>query len=203
MFLQKSLIAYLFILVASWSYSQVVVVNITLINTDSGVLAVLSEKLSYNSLIMAEQAIIHSSFESIKNNKREIRAFEYEKNDHDKSLGLSLALNEGINSLIIGTPLVFPSNYPFYHTLAKYDYFTREKIINLAIEGVIVLERNNRIRNLNTQELYALNRNMLTRLMESNRNVYQNSLFIIIASMLSNLVILSESDLEIILGLNL
>ena len=200
---KKSSITYLFILAVFWSYSQFVVVNITLINTDNGVLTVLSEKLVYNSLIMAEQVIIHKGFESIRDNKGEIRSFEYEKNSYDRSLAASLALNEVINSLIIGVPLVTPSSFPFYHTLAKNDYLIREKLINLSIEGVILSQRNNRIRNSNTQELYALNRKMLTSLKESNSNVYKNALFIIIASMLSNIATLSDSDLETILSLNL
>ena len=200
----KKLTTYiLFIFISSPVFSQFVIVNITWINTDKPLLGVLSQKLAVNSIISSQQALIHTGLKDIKNSKIRTRIKEYERNRHDKSLAVPLATNLAINNLLLGAAIVTPSSFPFYITAAKNEYFVRELAINDAIALQIALTKNNRIRNANTQELYSLNRKMLTKLTKTNKNAHKNAAFVIVASLLSKVATMPASELDQILSLGL
>lgn len=181
-------------------FSQFVIINITWINTDKSLLGVLSQKLAVNSVILTEQTYIHNGLKDIRDSKIKTRKKEYERNKHDKSLKIPLLQNQVINNLLLGTVLLTPSSFPFYITAAKNEYFSRELAINNLIALKIALEKNNRIRNANTQQLHSLNRKMLTNLTKTNKNVHKNATFVIVASLLSKTATMPASDLDQILS---
>lgn len=185
------------------AHSQLVVLNITWINTDKPLLGVLGQKLTVNSFIASQQALIHTGLKDIKNSKVQIRINEYEKNKYDGSLKIPLAKNLLINNLLLGSSIITPSSLPFYITAAKTEYFVRELLFNDLIAVKIALARNNKIRNANTQELYSLNRKMLSKLKKTNRNAHKNAAFVIIASLLSRAATLPADDLNQIISLGL
>ncbi len=185
------------------AFSQFAIVNITWINTDKSLLSVLGKKLTVNSIITAEQTLIYTGLQNILKSKIATRIQEYEWNKHDRSLAVPLALNLTINNLLIGAPLATPSSFPFFITAAKNEYFIRELAINNVIALQIALVKNNNIRNVNTQELYSLNRKMLTKLKMTNKNARKNAAFVIVASLISKAAAMSESDLNQILSLGL
>jgi len=199
----KLIICVLFMFVTFQSFSQFVIINITWINTDKSLLGVLGQKLAINAAITAEQAIIHKALDDIRYSKIATRIKEYEKNKYDGSLKIPLAFNLTVNTILIGAPILTPSSFSLYATVAKTEYFVRELAINSTIAGAIALERNNNIRNVNTQELYSLNLKMLTKLKNTNKNVHKNAAFVIIASLLSKAANMSQSDLNKILSLGL
>lgn len=184
-------------------FSQFVITNITWINTDKPLLGVLSQKLATNAIIFSQQTLIHTGLKDIKASKVDTRTKEYERNRYDRSLALPLGLNLAINNLLLLTPIATPSSFPLYTTVAKNEYFIRELAINNTIALQIALTRNNNIRNVNTQELYSLNRKMLTKLKKTNKNAHKNALFVIVASLLSKAATMSNDDLETILSLGL
>lgn len=185
------------------AHSQFFVINITWINTDKPLLGVLGQKLAVNSFISSQQALIHTGLKDIKNSKVQIRINEYEKNKYDGSLKIPLAKNLLINNLLLGASIITPSSFPFYITTAKTEYFVRELAINDLIAVKIALARNNKIRNANTQELYSLNRKMLSKLKKTTRNAHKNAAFVIIASLLSRAATLPADDLNQIISLGL
>lgn len=200
---KKLTVCIFFMFVSFYAYSQFIVFNITWINTDKPLLGVLTQKLAVNSLILSQQTLIHTGLKDIRDSKIQIREQEYEKNKYDKSLRVPLALNLTINQLLLGAPIVTPSSFPFYITAAKNEYFIRELAINDVIALQIALTRNNNIRNANTQELYSLNRKMLTKLKKTNKNAHENAAFVIVASLLSNVATMPASELNQILSLGL
>lgn len=183
--------------------AQFVIINATIINTDSGLLKILTEKLAVNTAILVEQKLIYDGLTDIKNSKIEIRSREFEKNKYDNSLKVPLATNLAINNLLIGTVIATPTKMPFYHTAAKNEYFIRELAINNAIALQMALSRNANIRNVNTQELHSLNRKMLNKLKKTNENPHRNAAFILLTSLLAQKVSLSGEDLNQILKLGL
>lgn len=189
--------------VSFYAHSQFVVINITWINTDKPLLGVLGQKLAVNFFIASQQALIHTGLKDIKNSKIQIRINEYEKNKYDGSLKIPLAKNLLINNLLLGASIFTPSSFPFYITAAKNEYFVRELAINDLIVAKIALVRNNKIRNANTQELYSLDRKMLSKLNKTNKNAHKNAAFVIIASLLSRAATLPADDLNQILSLGL
>ncbi len=202
--MHRKLITYSLLIFISFPvFSQFVVVNITWINTDKPLLGVLSQKLAVNAIVLSQQTLIHTGLKKIKESKIEIRKNEYEKNKYDRSLAVPLGANLVINNLLLGAPMVTPSSFPFYITAAKNEYFIRELAINDVIALQIALTRNNNIRNTNTQELYSLNRKMLTKLSKTNRNSHKNAAFVIVASLLSKVASMPQSELDEILSLGL
>lgn len=216
----KLIICIVFMFVTFQSFSQMVV-NITWINTDRPLLGVLKQKLVLNTLIKAGQLVIHEALDEIRDSKMDIRRKEYEVNNHDSSLRGAVGINSAINGALMGG-LVIPvglntaikdvfvtapelpsSPFPFYNTLAKNEYFTRELFINMLIGSEIVLQRNTNIRNSNTQELHSLNVKMLTKLKKTNKNVHENAVFVIVASLIAGAATMSDSDLNTILSLGL
>lgn len=200
---KKLSVCFFLLFVSFHAYSQFVIINTTWINTDKALLGVLSQKLAVNSIILSQQTLIHTGLKDIKNSKIAIRIKEYEKNKYDRSLAVPLATNLAINNLLLGAPIVTPSSFPFYITAAKNEYFIRELAINDAIALQIALARNNKIRNANTQELYSLNRKMLTKLKKTNKNAHKHAAFVIAASLLSRVATMPADDLNQILSLGL
>lgn len=200
---KKTIICILLAFSSIHVFSQFVIVNTTWINTDKPLLGVLGQKLSVNALILSQQTLIHTGLKDIKTSKVETRKNEYEENRYDRSLAIPLGLNLAINSLLLLPLTVSTSTFPFYITAAKTEYFTRELAINYTIAAQIILTRNNNIRNVNTQELYSLNRKMLTKLKKTNKNAHENAVFVIVASLLANVATMSNGDLETILSLGL
>lgn len=184
------------------TYSQVIV-NVTIINRDSELLEILAKKTAYNSAILASQTFIYEGLKEIKKSKIETRIKEYEKNDYDKSLKIPIASNFAINNILLGTAIGARSTLPFYNTIEKNEYFTRELAINNSITSLIAISRNSNIRNANTQELYSLNQKMLSKLKYTNENAQRNALFIILASLLAKTRTMPLSDLNDILSLGL
>lgn len=199
----KLIVFIFFMFVSLHAFSQVVVFNFTWINTDKPLLGVLNQKLSVNSIISSKQTLIHTGLRDIRNSKIQIRKKEYEENKYDGSLKVPLATNLLTNNLLLGAPLVTPTSFPFFITLAKIEYFTRVLAINDYIAIKIALERNNRIRNANTQELYSLNLEMITKLKKTNKHAHKTAAFVIVTSLLSNVAAMPTSDLDEILTLGL
>jgi hypothetical protein len=191
------------IFISFHAFPQFVIVNVTLINTDSGLLSILATKSAVNSAILAQQTLIYTGLKDIRKSKIETRVREYEKNEYDRSLKVPLASNLVINNLLLGAAIATPSSLPFYHTAAKNEYFVRELAINDAIALQIALARNDNIRNVNTQELYSLDRKMLDKLKKTNENGQRNAAFVILASLLAKTATLSASELDEILSLGL
>ena len=115
---KKITICIVLMLISFHSFSQLFVVNLTWINTDRSLLRVLTQKIAINSAIIAQQTLINTSLQSILVSKRATRLKEFEHNINDPNLRVALALNLAINTLVIGTPIVTPSSFPFYVTLA-------------------------------------------------------------------------------------
>lgn len=200
---KKNIISIFLLFISFHTFSQFVVINITWINTDKPLLGVLSQKLAVNAIIISQQTLIHTGLTDIRDSKIQTRIREYERNSYDRSLAVPIALNSTINGILLGTPTITPSSFPFYITVAKNEYFIRELAINGTIATDILLTRNNNIRNVNTQELYSLNRKMLTRLKKANKNAHANAAFVIFASLLSKTASMPASDLNQILSLGL
>ena len=185
------------------SFSQFVIINITWINTDRALLGVLGQKLAVNTARLAAQTIIDQSFKAISTSKRNIRMYEYEENKYDGNLKPAVALNTLINGILLGIPLATGTLFSFYATPAKNEYFARELAINVLVGANMQLVRHTSIRNANTQELYALNDKMLTKLKETNKNVHKNAAFVIGASLLCRGANMSSKKLDTILSLGL
>jgi hypothetical protein len=200
---KKSIIFILLVFSSFHVFSQFVIVNIIWINTDKPLLGVLTQKLSVNAVILSQQTLIHTGLKDIKTSKVETRIKEYEKNKYDRSLAIPLGLNLATNSLLLLPLTISSSTFPFYITAAKNEYFTRELAINYTIAAQIILTRNNDIRNTNTQELYSLNRKMLTKLKKTNKNAHKNAVFVIVASLLAKAATISDEDFEQIISLGL
>jgi hypothetical protein len=200
---KKSIIFILLVFSSFHVFSQFVIVNIIWINTDKPLLGVLTQKLSVNAIILSQQTLIHTGLKDIKTSKVETRIKEYERNTYDRSLAIPLGLNLATNSLLLLPLTVSTSIFPFYITAAKNEYFTRELAINYTIAAQIILTRNNDIRNTNTQELYSLNRKMLTKLKKTNENAHKNAVFVIVASLLAKAATISDEDFEQIISLGL
>ncbi|MFB3390092.1 hypothetical protein [Flavobacterium sp. LAR06] len=192
-----------FMLTSLHAFPQFIVINITVINTDKGLLRILTEKSAVNSAILANQTLIYTGLKDIKDSKIETRIREYERNKHDRSLQVPIASNLLLNNLLMGAAITTRPLLPFYNTAAKNEYFIRELAINDAIAFQIALTRNGNIRNANTQELYSLDQKMLSKLKKTNENGQRNAVFIILTSLLAKTATLSESDLNKILSLGL
>lgn len=192
-----------FMFISFHGFAQFVIVNTTLINTDSALLKILGEKSGYNATIVAEQTLIYTGLKDIKNSKIETRVREYEKNGYDKSLTVPLASNLAINTVLYGTALGTRTLLPFYRTAQKEEYFARELAINNLIALRIGITSNGSIRNANTQELYALDQKMLAKLKKTNESGQRNAALIILASLLAKTASLSADELNTIFSLGL
>ncbi|MCX2681922.1 hypothetical protein OOZ15_18365 [Galbibacter sp. EGI 63066] len=201
--IKKWSLSIVFLIVSLQGFSQFVVFEITWINTDRTLLQILGQKSAVNSAMLVQQTLIHQGLKDIRRSKQEIRKKEFEINRHDKSLAVPLGLNLTINNLLMGTPIVAPSSFPFYITAEKSEYLTRELAINNSIAGLISSVRNTNIRNANTQELYSLNQKLLAKLKKTNRHAYKDASFIILASLLANVATMPADDLSTILSLGL
>ena len=200
---KKLIVCIFFMFVSFHAFSQWIVVNITWINTDKPLLGVLGQKLALNSIIMSQQKLIHTGLKDIRNSKIRSRIKEYERNRYDGSLKFPVATNLMFNNALLLPLKITPSSFPFYITAAKDVYFTRELAINDLIAIRIALTSNKKIRNANTQELYSLNRKMLTKLKKTNKNAHKNAAFVLVASLLSNVATIPQSRLDSILKLGL
>jgi hypothetical protein len=200
---KKIIFSTAFMFISFHVFPQFIIINATIINTDSGLLEILTEKALVNSIILGGQTGIYTGLKDIRTSKIETRIREYEKNKYDRSLKVPLASNLAINNLLLGTAITTRYALPFYNTSAKKEYFIRELGINDAIALQIALARNGNIRNANTQELYSLDQKILSKLKKTNENGQRNAVFIILSSLLAKTGSLSANDLDEILSLGL
>ncbi len=190
-----------FLFVSFNAFSQFLVINVQIINTDKGLLKILAKKEAHNIAILAGQTTIYEGLKDIKESKIQTRIKEFEENKHDRSLKVPIGANLFINNILLGGATVAP--VPFYMTAAKNEYFIRELAINNAIAVQIDLTRNGNSRNANTQELYSLDRKMLAKLKKTNENAHRNAAFVILASLLAKTTTLSTDKVNEIISLDL
>jgi hypothetical protein len=203
----RLLICAILLFVTFQSFSQVVV-TVTYINSDKPLLRVLNQKLAYNGIIFGGQMAIHEALKAIKNSKKRIRLKDYEGPKPKNDLKTPVRLNTIINGILLGVPTLVNTKFSFYNTPSKRKYFIEKSAINFAIGLEIenaMKKKNSNIRNANTQELYSLNFKMLTKLKETNKNVHKTAAFVIVASLLTEAVVMSSQDwdLDTILELGL
>lgn len=198
---RKMIFSGIFLFFSFNAFAQILIINTTYFNTDKGLLKILAKKEAHNIAILTGQTTIYEGLKDIKDSKVETRIKEFEKNKYDRSLKVPLALNLTINNLLLGGTVIVPA--AFYNTAAKKEYFLRELAINNSIALQIGLTRNGNIRNVNTQELYALDQKMLSKLKKTNKNAHKNAAFVLLASLLAKTTSLSISQLNDVVSLDL